>query len=251
MICISRRSCRNRFLSTESTSSPANKISPAVGSIKRSRQRPTVDLPQPDSPTRPKVSPAKISNETPSTARTTSSEPSTGKCFTRPRTLTSVLRVSAGDNGGPAWFAVSRCALMGSFVVCRHCGRKIVKHATHFNTAFELVKRNLFRGATRHTMRTAWREVTTGGQVSRTRHDAVDRFQTFLANHLRARELRNRTQQALGVRMLRPREQLVHRRLLDDPSRVHHGHTIRDFSNNPEIVSDQKHREFTLLSQLI
>jgi hypothetical protein len=33
-------------------------IRPAVGSIKRNRQRPTVDLPQPDSPTRPNVSPA-------------------------------------------------------------------------------------------------------------------------------------------------------------------------------------------------
>src|SRR5258705_2105209 len=58
--------------------------------MRRNRQRPTVDLPQPDSPTRPSVSPANMSNETPSTARTTSSVPSTGKCFTKPRTLTSV-----------------------------------------------------------------------------------------------------------------------------------------------------------------
>jgi len=34
-----------------------------------SRQRPTVDLPQPDSPTSPSVSPLMISNDTPSTAR--------------------------------------------------------------------------------------------------------------------------------------------------------------------------------------
>src|ERR1041385_3875848 len=186
MICISRRSCRKRFLSSESTSWPANVICPAVGSIKRNRQRPTVDLPQPDSPTSPNVSPAKMSNDTPSTARTTSSEPSTGKCFTRPRTLTSVSRVSAGRDGWGCVFT-STWALMNSFVVRRHCGSQIVKYATYLDTAIELVKRNVTFGATRHAMRTTRCEVTTRRQVSRFRHDAFDRFQTFLLNHLRAR----------------------------------------------------------------
>src|SRR5215213_5430841 len=152
---------------------------PAVGSIKRSKQRPTVDLPQPDSPTKPKVSPAKISNDTPSTARTTSSEPSTGKCFTRPRTLTSVSRISAGG-GGCGWLFVSTWALMNSFAVRRHCGSEIVKHTAYFNTAFELVKRNVSFGATGHAMRASRSEVTTRRQVSRFWHDAFDRFQPFL-----------------------------------------------------------------------
>src|SRR5215470_14195808 len=43
---------------------------PSVGSIKRRIARPTVDLPQPDSPTRPSVSPRAISKLTPSTAKT-------------------------------------------------------------------------------------------------------------------------------------------------------------------------------------
>ena len=43
-------------------------ISPAVGSIKRRMVRPTVDLPQPDSPTSASVSPARIASVTPSTA---------------------------------------------------------------------------------------------------------------------------------------------------------------------------------------
>src|SRR5207244_1065699 len=65
----------------------------------RNKQRPTVDLPHPDSPTSPRVSPWKISNETPSTARTTSSLPSTAKCFTRPRTFTSslIVFIQVGD----------------------------------------------------------------------------------------------------------------------------------------------------------
>ena len=51
--------------------------------------RPVVDLPQPDSPTRPSVSPALTSKETPQTAWTsptlwrTNFPPRTGKCFTR------------------------------------------------------------------------------------------------------------------------------------------------------------------------
>src|SRR5438105_1192189 len=64
-------------------------MSPRVGSIKRRMQRPVVDLPQPDSPTSPNVSPLKISKVTPSTARQTSSLPSMGKCLARSRTLTS------------------------------------------------------------------------------------------------------------------------------------------------------------------
>ena len=41
-------------------STPSNRTAPAVGSIRRSSRRPVVDLPQPDSPTRPSVSPRAI-----------------------------------------------------------------------------------------------------------------------------------------------------------------------------------------------
>src|SRR5690349_477656 len=203
MICISRRSWRRRLLSSASTSWPANVICPAVGSIKRNRQRPTVDLPQPDSPTSPSVSPAKMSNETPSTARTTSSEPSTGKCFIKPRTLTSVP--------GIAGVSPALLALVASFDTCRRaaCGPRlliaavlllvnvigchrrgqIVKHTTHDDAAFELIKRNRSFSAARHPMRTARREVTTRRQISGARHDTFDRFQPLLFNHVVAGEL--------------------------------------------------------------
>ena len=49
-------------------SSPSTRIVPAVGSSSFSSVRPTVDLPQPLSPTRPSVSPRPIVNDTPSTA---------------------------------------------------------------------------------------------------------------------------------------------------------------------------------------
>ena len=47
---------------------PLTLMLPAVGSISRRIARPTVDLPQPDSPTSASVSPARIESDTPSTA---------------------------------------------------------------------------------------------------------------------------------------------------------------------------------------
>src|SRR5262245_794192 len=82
-------------------SSPASLIEPAVGSISRSTVRPTVDLPQPDSPTRPSVSPAAVAKLTPSTANTWPAVRRRrpvlmGKCFLRPATS------STGASGSPA-----------------------------------------------------------------------------------------------------------------------------------------------------
>src|SRR6187200_1910782 len=47
---------------------PSKTILPSVGSYRRRMVRPTVDLPQPDSPTRPSVSPRWMLSETSSTA---------------------------------------------------------------------------------------------------------------------------------------------------------------------------------------
>src|SRR5215831_6560814 len=54
--------------------------------------RPSVVLPQPDSPNNPSVSPAAISKDTPSTARTTA--PLDGKCTFRSRTESNVSGMS-------------------------------------------------------------------------------------------------------------------------------------------------------------
>ncbi|MNL18104.1 hypothetical protein D3C87_1392350 [compost metagenome] len=52
------------------TSAPLKVILPEVGSTSRISDLPSEDLPQPDSPTSATVSPASISSETSSTART-------------------------------------------------------------------------------------------------------------------------------------------------------------------------------------
>src|SRR5882757_10091443 len=65
-------------------------ISPASRFIRCIRSRAVVDLPQPDSPTIPTVSPLAMANDTLSTARTVlralNRSPRTGKCFVRPET---------------------------------------------------------------------------------------------------------------------------------------------------------------------
>ena len=79
-----------------------------VGSIRRSTQRAVVDLPQPDSPTSPSVSPRLTANDTPSTAwtRPTSRDnrpPRTGKCFFRSvtRSRGSLMRARRLPDGRP------------------------------------------------------------------------------------------------------------------------------------------------------
>ena len=94
MICMSRQSARNAAASSAVTLRPSNQTSPAVGSISRRMQRPVVDLPEPDSPTRPSVSPGAMSKLTPSTACTTlasraSRPPPTAKFLARSLTRSS------------------------------------------------------------------------------------------------------------------------------------------------------------------
>ena len=75
MICIRRRYGLSAAPLSAVMSSPSKRIVPAVGSMRRRSRRPTVVLPQPDSPTRPSVSPRRISKLTPSTAWTMADRP--------------------------------------------------------------------------------------------------------------------------------------------------------------------------------
>ena len=74
---------------------PSKKIRPAVGSSSLRMQRASVDLPHPDSPTIPSVSPSRSVKETPSTAFTVATcfwkmiPRVIGKCFFRSSTTRS------------------------------------------------------------------------------------------------------------------------------------------------------------------
>src|SRR5205814_1102475 len=70
MICMRRRSRFRSFPRFSKIGSLSSEAVPAVGGWRRMRVLPSVDLPQPDSPTSPNTSPRLISNDTSSTART-------------------------------------------------------------------------------------------------------------------------------------------------------------------------------------
>ena len=103
-------------------------------------QRPSVDFPQPDSPTRPSTSPSAISRSTPSTACTTAcssrrKNPAmplrSGKCLTRPRTSSSGS--ATGDHGLPAHVLDAllrmdaRCRAVGANGPEREIARRAVR----------------------------------------------------------------------------------------------------------------------------
>src|SRR5215813_14784020 len=91
MICMSSLRRRSESEPSDSKSCPRKFTFPEVGSINLRIQRPMVDLPHPDSPTNPNVSPLRILKLTSSTAFTkTLPAPNgpapTGKYFLRLRT---------------------------------------------------------------------------------------------------------------------------------------------------------------------
>ncbi len=104
--CIRRRSGRNRRAERLSMRCPSSRTSPEVIGYRRRMDFPTVDLPQPLSPTRDRVSPLAISNETPSTAWTVppvrpNSPPRSGKYFLRSLTSSSFgALIRPGPRGG-------------------------------------------------------------------------------------------------------------------------------------------------------
>src|SRR5215475_4066080 len=73
MICMSRLRRRSASEPSDNRSCPRKLTVPEVGSISLRIQRPIVDLPHPDSPTNPKVSPLLMLKLTSSTAFTTTS----------------------------------------------------------------------------------------------------------------------------------------------------------------------------------
>ena len=111
MICIERRFSRSSAGRSRVMSSPSKMTLPAVGASSRISSRPRVDLPQPDSPTRPSVSPGSMRSATSSTARSgmvwrRSSPPlRIGKCLVSPAASTSGVMHGPARQPGlqPSW----------------------------------------------------------------------------------------------------------------------------------------------------
>ena len=260
MICIRRRYAFRSAPFIVVMSRPSKRIEPDVGSIRRSRSRPTVVLPQPDSPTRPSVSPRWMSKLTPSTAWTTATvrwrtPPRTGKCLTRSRTSTSgaepslpALRGVAGRRRGRGRHA--RVPTPGSSRGMRlPAASWYTQHRTSWPVATgsssgwtsvasvtSSSMRVRQRGANRQPFGRSMRFGTLPGMT--------DRLVLHLADH------RDRADQATGVGVERPPEQGRHVRLLDDLAGIHDRHAVAHLGDDAQVVGDEDDRGPGLVAQV-
>ena len=95
-IWMSLRNGRSCLLLMDVSSRPSNFTEPDVGLCSCRIARPVVDLPQPDSPTRPSVSPGCSVNDTPDTACTV---PTLRGMIPLPRTGNSLTRSVTSSSG--------------------------------------------------------------------------------------------------------------------------------------------------------
>ena len=223
-----RRRRRSVCLSRPAISSPLKRTEPAVGSIRRSTRRPVVDLPQPDSPTSASVSPRAISKLTSSTARTspTSLRRTTprviGKCFTRPSTCRTGLRI----------VSLMPPSSTGAFQQATLMARP------------DVAQRRRLGGAAPVGERAARREAAALGLAVGAGHRALDGREPLAVDV----EARDRAQQADRVGVLRIGEQRRDRRALDDLAGVHHHHVVGELGDHAEIVGDDQHRHAEALA---
>src|SRR5688572_23729529 len=200
-------------------SSPSNFTSPEVMSIIFRMAKPVVLLPQPDSPTRPKVSPRRTSNDTPSTAFTLPTwRRMTAPAITGKWTLRSLTSrtVSGAD--------------IGAELGMKMTGREMIGSASDQHRAL---------AADVGSAPAARREGAARRQVGEVGWRALDRHEP------RARflvEARHRGHQADRVGMARPGVDLARRPRLDDAAAVHDADPIGVARHHAEIVGDQDQR---------
>src|SRR5262245_55111323 len=216
-----RRAVRRRSPSSPARSSPRKRTPPAVGSVRPTIARPTVDLPQPLSPTRPSVSPRRIAKLTPSTALTTpprrapNTPPPTGKWTLRSTTSITGASILSGlrDRRGPR--------------------RADLEPAARAMAGADLAQRRRRRAAGGLGVRAARREAAEARLAQRFRRQAGDRRQPRRAGLVGPRD---RLQQADRVRHARVGEHRLRRRLLDDAARVHHRDAVGHARDHAKIV---------------
>src|SRR6266545_4257111 len=228
-------------------SCPSSLMLPSVGSISRKIVRPTVDLPQPDSPTRPRVSPASIEKLTPSTAKTCPAVRRRTpfwmvKCFLRSCTSSTAGAVALG--------AIFRSCLWSSI---RGSVERVGAPAGRPVTGPLLLVGRIRLAAAVFGEGTTRREHAACGQVRQRRNHPGNFLQVSSgALDLTAQQSKARygSQQAVGVGMQGPREQLVDRRLLHLAPGIHHDHPLCGLGDHAEVVRDQNKRNPELALQL-
>src|SRR3984957_829753 len=212
---MSRRNGTKERASSEAISAPSYRIDPPVGSSRRSRQRATVDLPQPDSPTSASVSPEATSNETDSTARTTGSDrprsrdnrlssPPSGKCICKSRTSTSAT------------------AFLISVTCDEMVGRDLLQRRPRLPAPLTGPVAALDIAAARR-------------RIEQRRHRTRDWLHRGITINPRNRP--HQRPRVGGGRMI---EQRAHRGTFPPLTGMHHHHAVADFSDHAEIVGNEQ-----------
>src|SRR2546430_12339928 len=231
MFCIWRQTRRSLVPRRRVMSWPSNTMLPAVTGSSAVTSRASVDLPQPDSPTRPSVSPRLISRSTPSTARTASPpKPLMGKCLNAP-----LIRTSTGSALNAVIGARSAACIALNFHNRRLelCGRilgqrarlcrldALLRDVPHQDPAARhLVHPHLAERRLRLCLalvddkRTAGMEFATWRRVGQVGRQASDRDQPVLTCFI---DSRHRAEQRPRVWVLGAVEDLLDRPLFHDP----------------------------------
>ena len=182
--------------------------------------RPTVVFPQPDSPTRPSVSPRSSVNETPSTARTSAVLPRNDAAEDGEADV-QVLHV---ENGVAH---VSACAL----------SRRIEWQRTQWPGATSMSGGSMSGHGSKRSGQRVTNLQPTGRSMDvrhRRRESSVRR--SAFAPSTRGSD----AEQPLRVRVQRIVEQLANRRDLLDLAAVHHGDAVARLGDDREVVRDQQ-----------
>src|SRR5262245_40749569 len=282
IIGIARRNGRMARRDRLVMSRRSNVTVPDVTGVRPAMHRASVDFPQPVSPTRPSVWPRRIVSDTPSTAWTwptvlpISPPAFIGKCLTRlsTRTRTSSSSSASGSKEAvPSCDSVSltrsRSPRLGTGRDCvGHFGRGRMAALAHGAPAQLLgflgqadgpagqeaggamgTRRahsdqgRLLRQAPVHQIGTPWVEGTASGKPDQAGRLTRDRLEPFGGGGA----VGNRLQQAFGIRMVRPVEDVVLAGRLGGTARVHHDHVVGDIGDDPEIVGNQDERRIRFL----
>src|SRR5580658_2664780 len=186
-------------------------------------RRPSVDFPEPDSPTSPSVSPAAISMLTFVTALTVRRPPpNTPAAPAANSFVTLSVRTSASAT------ATEFCAALDT-----DTGDLMIGPL--------LLQRRIYLGAIGNRHRTPRMKSAPRRRIERARNSACDRLQAPPPDALDAG---NRFEQAARVGIERILKQRIARRLLHHPRGVKNRDRIGIFGDDSEIVRDEDDREF-------
>ena len=251
MYWMSRRSRRYSRPLERARSLPSKLIEPDVGLSSPTSIRPIVVLPQPDSPTRPSVSPLRMSNDTSATALTAP----TRRCSTPLVTGKSLTRCLAESTTSPATAVAGAATSRRRRRLGDHelAADGLLLHADREEAAVDVrggLPRQYRRlgAAAVGRVPAARREPAAGRRVDQVRRGAGNGVQPLPGL---GRLLRQRVEERLGVRVAGVGVERRRVGRLHHLARVHDRDPVRAPGDHAEVVGDHDDRHAEPLPQVV